>query len=110
MALTQKTIFHCSYSINIIYYATRVPVVVPSDGHTWDCRAWSGDFNLWIGCALLSPFFLNWVIHSVTRWRRAGLRGAMGEHLASEGHGGSAGVLFNEVGDQDAQRQTHGVV
>lgn len=22
----------------------------------------------------------------------------MGEHLASEGHGGSAGVLFNEVG------------
>lgn len=28
----------------------------------------------------------------------------MGEHLASEGHGGSAGVLFNEVEDRDAQR------
>lgn len=57
----------------------------------------------WI-CPALSLFFLYWVIHSVTRRRRAGLRGAMGEHLASEGHGGSAGVLFNEVKDQDAQR------
>lgn len=28
----------------------------------------------------------------------------MGEHLASEGHSGSAGVLFNEVEDPDAQR------
>lgn len=34
----------------------------------------------------------------------------MGEHLASEGHGGSAGVLFNEVEDQDARRSTHGLV
>lgn len=50
------------------------------------------------------PFSLNWVIHSVTRRRSAGLRGAMGEHLARGGHGGSAGVLFNEVEDQDAQR------
>lgn len=28
----------------------------------------------------------------------------MGEHLATEGQSGSAGVLFNEVEDQDAQR------
>lgn len=50
-----------------------------------------------------APFLLNWVIHSVT-CRRDGLRGGMGEHLASEGHGGSAGVLFNEVEDRDVQR------
>lgn len=49
-------------------------------------------------------FSLNWVIHSVTRRRSAGLRGAMGEHLVRGGHGGSPGVLFNEVEDQDAQR------
>ena len=34
----------------------------------------------------------------------------MGEHLASEGHGGNAGVLFNEVEDQDAQHWTHELV
>lgn len=56
----------------------------------------------WI-CLAPSLFFLNWVIHSVPHRRRAGLRGATGEHLASEGHGGSAGVLFNEVEDEDAQ-------
>lgn len=43
------------------------------------------------------------VIHSDIH-RRSGLRGATGEHLATEGHAGNVGVLFNEVEDQDAQR------
>lgn len=53
-------------------------------------------------CCLFFSFFF-YFLTGLSIQNRAGLRGAMGEHLAREGHGGR--VLFNEVEDLDAEHQ-----
>lgn len=87
-----QTQTHCILSISI--QATHDP--------SQPCLMGPHETGLdWI-CTALLPFFFE-PGYPFSNRRRAGLRGAIGEHLASEGHGGSAGVLFNEVEDQDAQ-------